>query len=302
MNFFSKLKEGLSKTKKDFTEKINNVFSAFVKVDEELFEELEEILIMADVGFDATCEILDNLRDRVKKGQITEPELVKEELVNIIDEILSAQDTDMKLDTNPSIIIVVGVNGVGKTTSIGKLAGYYKSEGKSVLLAAADTFRAAAADQLEIWAERAGCDIIRHNEGADPGAVVFDAISAAKNRKSDLIICDTAGRLHNKKNLMDELSKIIRIADRELPGADKEILLVLDAATGQNAVSQAQLFDKSAGITGLVLTKLDGTAKGGVVIALSNAKNLPVKFIGVGESIDDLRPFDPHDFAKALFE
>ncbi len=302
MNFFSKLKEGLSKTKKDFTEKINNVFSAFVKVDEELFEELEEILIMADVGFDATCEILDTLRERVKKGQITEPELVKEELVSIIDDILSAQETAMKLDTNPSIIIVVGVNGVGKTTSIGKLAGYYKSEGKSVLLAAADTFRAAAADQLEIWAERAGCDIIRHNEGADPGAVVFDAISAAKNRKSDLIICDTAGRLHNKKNLMDELSKIIRIADRELPGADKEILLVLDAATGQNAVSQAQLFDKSAGITGLVLTKLDGTAKGGVVIALSNAKNLPVKFIGVGESIDDLRPFDPHDFAKALFE
>ena len=301
MGFFDKLKKGLEKTKSNLSEKINDVFAAFVKVDEELFEELEEALITADVGVETTDEILDSLRDSVKHKNITDATLVKQELVNILAGILSKTDNSMNLSTTPSIVIIVGVNGVGKTTSIGKIANYYKTVGKNVLLAAADTFRAAAADQLEIWADRAGVDIIRHNEGADPGAVVYDAITAAKKRGSDIILCDTAGRLHNKKNLMDELKKIIKIADRELPNSAKEVLLVLDATTGQNALQQAKLFDESAGLTGLILTKLDGTAKGGVIIGLSNEQNLPVKFVGVGEQIDDLQPFNPEEFSKILF-
>ena len=301
MGFFDKLKKGLEKTKTNFSEKINDVFASFVKVDEELFDELEEALITADVGVETTEQILDDLRDSIKHKNITDPDLVKQELISIISDILTKTDNSMNLTTKPSVIIVVGVNGVGKTTSIGKIASFYKKEGKKVLLAAADTFRAAAAEQLEIWAERSNSDIIRHNEGADPGAVVFDAINAAKKRDTDIIICDTAGRLHNKKNLMDELSKIIRITDRELPAASKEVLLVLDATTGQNALQQAKLFDQSAGLTGLILTKLDGTAKGGVVIGLANEQNLPVKFVGVGEQIDDLEPFNANDFAKILF-
>ena len=302
MGFFDKLKKGLEKTKSNFSEKINDVFAAFVKVDEELFEELEETLIMADVGVETTEEILDKLRDTVKHKNITDASLVKDELIKILSEILSQTDNSMNISTKPSIVIIVGVNGVGKTTSIGKIAHYYKNMGKKVLLAAGDTFRAAAADQLEIWAKRADVDIIRHNEGADPGAVVFDAIAAAKKRDADIILCDTAGRLHNKKNLMDELKKIIKIADRELPDSSKEVLLVLDATTGQNALQQAKLFDESAGLTGLILTKLDGTAKGGVIIGLSNEQSLPVKFVGVGEQIDDLQPFNPDEFSRILFD
>jgi len=301
MGFFDKLKKGLEKTKSNFSEKINDVFAAFVRVDEELFEELEETLIMADVGVETTDEILENLRNCIMHKKITDPVQVKQELIDMLSDILSKSDNSMNLSTTPSIVIIVGVNGVGKTTSIGKIAHYYKTQGKNVLLAAADTFRAAAADQLEIWAGRAGVDIIRHNEGADPGAVVFDAIAAAKKRGSDIILCDTAGRLHNKKNLMEELKKIIKIADRELPDAAKEVLLVLDATTGQNALQQAKLFDDSAGLTGLILTKLDGTAKGGVIIGLSNEQNLPVKFVGVGEQMDDLQPFNPAEFSKILF-
>ena len=302
MGFFDKLKKGLEKTKSNFSEKINDVFAAFVKVDEDLFDELEETLIMADVGVETTDEVLETLRTTVKKKNITDGEGVKNELIQILSSMLSKTDNAMNLSTTPSIVIIVGVNGVGKTTSIGKIAHYYKSQGKKVLLAAADTFRAAAAEQLSVWAERAGVDIIKHNEGADPGAVVYDAIAAAKTRGSDIILCGTAGRLHNKKNLMDELSKFIRIADRELPNAAKEVLLVLDATTGQNALQQAKLFDASAGLTGLILTKLDGTAKGGVIIGLSNEQNLPVKFVGVGEQMDDLQPFNPKEFSEILFQ
>ncbi len=302
MGFFDKLKQGLTKTKEGFSNRINDVFSAFVKIDEELFEELEEILIMADVGMETTEFILDELRKNVKRKQISQPEEVKKELALIIENILCQNDSSIKLNTRPSVIIVVGVNGVGKTTSIGKLAGYYQSIGKSVLLAAGDTFRAAASEQLEIWSKRAGCDIVKHNEGADPGAVIFDAVNSAKTKGTDIVICDTAGRLHNKKNLMDELSKIVRIVDRELPNADKEVLLVLDATTGQNAIKQAELFDKSAGLTGIILTKLDGTARGGVVVGLTNLQKIPVKYICVGEQIGDLQPFDAKEFSRALFE
>ncbi|MBQ2966915.1 MAG: signal recognition particle-docking protein FtsY [Clostridia bacterium] len=302
MGFFDKLKKGLEKTKNDFSEKINDVFASFVKVDEDLFDELEETLIMADVGVETVEDVLDTLRDKVKHANIKDAEAVKNLLIETLSEILKQNDTSMKLDTTPSIIIVVGVNGVGKTTSIGKMAHYYKEQGKKVLLAAGDTFRAAAAEQLQIWSERAGVDIIKHAEGADPGAVIFDAINAAKTRHSNLIICDTAGRLHNKKNLMDELKKIMRIIDRELPNASKEVLLVLDATTGQNALLQTKTFDESVGLTGLILTKLDGTAKGGVIIGLSHEQSLPVKFVGVGEQMDDLQPFDADDFSKILFE
>ncbi len=302
MGFFDRLKTGLQKTKEGFSDKVNTLFSAFTKIDEELFEELEELLIMADVGFETTERILDDLRANVKKKGITDPELVKQELSNVICAILDENDNSMNISTKPSVIVVVGVNGVGKTTTIGKMATYYTGVGKKVILAAGDTFRAAAAEQLDIWAKRAECEIIKHTEGADPGAVIFDAVTAAKNRGADLVICDTAGRLHTKKNLMEELAKIIRIIDRELPGADKEILLVLDATTGQNAVSQAKLFDESTGLTGLVLTKLDGTAKGGVVISLCNTQKIPVKFIGVGEQKDDLQPFVSNEFVSALFE
>ena len=302
MGFFEKLKNGLNKTRESFSDKVNDVFKVFVKVDEEFFEELLDALIMADLGVETSEYIIDKLRDNVKKKHISDSEDVKEELKNVISEILTEQDCAMKLDTKPSVILVIGVNGVGKTTSIGKMAAFYKSQGKKVLLGAADTFRAAAIDQLDVWAKRAGCDIIKHQENSDPAAVVFDACRAAAARGSDILICDTAGRLHNKANLMAELSKIGRVIDRELPGADKEILIVLDASTGQNAVSQAKLFAEAANITGIILTKLDGTAKGGIVVSISKEQNIPVKFIGVGEGIDDLQEFNAEDFAKALFE
>lgn len=302
MGFFDKLKQGLTKTRDAVTEQVNNVFSVFVKVDEELFESLEEALIMADLGMETSVELIDELRERVKKKHITDGNLVKEELYSVITDALCEIDNSMKLDTTPAVILVIGVNGVGKTTSIGKMASFYKSQGKKVMLAAADTFRAAAIDQLDIWAQRSGCDIIKHNEGSDPAAVVFDACNAAKARGADILICDTAGRLHNKKNLMAELEKINRVISRELPDASRENLLVLDATTGQNAVSQAKLFSEVSELTGIVLTKLDGTAKGGIVISIAKEQSLPVKFIGVGEGIDDLQTFVPEDFAKALFD
>ncbi len=302
MGFFDRLKSGLGKTRESFSDKVNNVFKVFVKVDEEFFEELEEALIMADLGVETSCYIIEQLRDIVKTKRISDSEEVKEELKNVISEILTCQDTAMHLTSKPSVILVIGVNGVGKTTSIGKMATYYKSQGKKVLLAAADTFRAAAIDQLDVWAKRSGCDIIKHQENSDPAAVVFDACRAAAARDTDILICDTAGRLHNKANLMAELNKISRVIERELPGADKEILIVLDASTGQNAVSQAKLFKEAADITGIVLTKLDGTAKGGIVVSISKEQNIPVKFIGVGEGIDDLQEFNAESFSRALFE
>lgn len=302
MGFFDKLKNGLTKTRESIAKQVNNVFSVFVKVDDELFENLEEALIMADIGVETSTYIIEKLRDNVKHKHITDGNLVKEELKSIISEILSALDTTVNTSTTPSVILVIGVNGVGKTTSIGKIASHYKSMGKKVLLAAADTFRAAAIDQLDIWAQRSGCDIIKHQENSDPAAVVFDACTAAKVRGADILICDTAGRLHNKKNLMAELAKINRVIERELPDSARETLLVLDATTGQNAVSQAKLFSEAADITGIILTKLDGTAKGGIVISIAKEQNVPVKFVGVGEGIDDLQEFNSDDFAKAIFE
>lgn len=302
MGFFDKLKNGLTKTRESIAKQVNNVFSVFVKVDDELFENLEEALIMADIGVETSTYIIEKLRDNVKHKHITDGNLVKEELKSIISEILSALDTTVNTSTTPSVILVIGVNGVGKTTSIGKIASHYKSMGKKVLLAAADTFRAAAIDQLDIWAQRSGCDIIKHQENSDPAAVVFDACTAAKARGADILICDTAGRLHNKKNLMAELAKINRVIERELPDLARETLLVLDATTGQNAVSQAKLFSEAADITGIILTKLDGTAKGGIVISIAKEQNVPVKFVGVGEGIDDLQEFNSYDFAKAIFE
>ena len=302
MGFFDKLKNGLTKTRESIAKQVNNVFSVFVKVDDELFENLEEALIMADIGVETSTYIIEKLRDNVKHKHITDGNLVKEELKSIISEILSALDTTVNTSTTPSVILVIGVNGVGKTTSIGKIASHYKSMGKKVLLAAADTFRAAAIDQLDIWAQRSGCDIIKHQENSDPAAVVFDACTAAKARGADILICDTAGRLHNKKNLMAELAKINRVIERELPDSARETLLVLDATTGHNAVSQAKLFSEAADITGIILTKLDGTAKGGIVISIAKEQNVPVKFVGVGEGIDDLQEFNSDDFAKAIFE
>ena len=302
MGCFDKLKNGLTKTRESIAKQVNNVFSVFVKVDDELFENLEEALIMADIGVETSTYIIEKLRDNVKHKHITDGNLVKEELKSIISEILSALDTTVNTSTTPSVILVIGVNGVGKTTSIGKIASHYKSMGKKVLLAAADTFRAAAIDQLDIWAQRSGCDIIKHQENSDPAAVVFDACTAAKARGADILICDTAGRLHNKKNLMAELAKINRVIERELPDSARETLLVLDATTGQNAVSQAKLFSEAADITGIILTKLDGTAKGGIVISIAKEQNVPVKFVGVGEGIDDLQEFNSDDFAKAIFE
>lgn len=302
MGFFDRLKSGLSKTKEAISEQVNEVFKVFVKVDEELFENLEEALIMADIGVETSTFIIEELRDRVKLKRITDGEAVKEELKDVITEILCENDSLVNLSTTPSVILVIGVNGVGKTTSIGKIAAHYKAMGKKVVLAAADTFRAAAIDQLDIWASRVGCDIIKHKENSDPSAVVFDACAAAKARGADVLICDTAGRLHNKKNLMAELEKISRTIDKVLPDAARETLLVLDATTGQNAVSQATLFSEAANITGIILTKLDGTAKGGIVIAISKGQNIPVKFIGVGEGIDDLQEFNAKEFSKALFE
>ena len=301
MGFFSKIKEGLKKTRNAVVGQIDSMLKSFKKIDEELFEELEELLIMGDVGVPTASKICDELRERVKKEGIKDPEEITKLLCETTANLLRG-DQQLNISTKPSIILVIGVNGVGKTTTIGKLAHDLKSKGKKVTLAAADTFRAAAIDQLQVWADRSGTDIIKQNEGSDPAAVVFDAISSAKAKGSDVIICDTAGRLHNKKHLMDELAKINRIIDRELPDSDKEILLVLDATTGQNAVNQAVEFRKATGITGIVLTKLDGTAKGGVVLAIRDGLGIPVKYIGVGEQIDDLQPFDPDDFAKALFD
>lgn len=300
MGFFSKIKEGLQKTRNGIFGQINSMLKSFTKIDENLFEELEEILIRADVGVATSCKICDLLRQKVKEEGIKDPSLIHGALHEIVSEMLTGEQ-ELNISTKPSIMLVIGVNGVGKTTTIGKLASKFQSEGKKVILAAADTFRAAAIDQLEIWADRAKCDIIRQEEGSDPAAVIFDAISAAKARNADIIICDTAGRLHNKKNLMAELAKINRIINRELPNADKEMLLVLDAGTGQNAVNQAREFQNATGITGIILTKLDGTARGGIVLAIKDELNIPVKFVGVGEQIDDLQPFDAESFADALF-
>jgi signal recognition particle-docking protein FtsY len=301
MGFFDRLKEGLQKTRKSITEKIDQVLVSFGKVDEELFDELEEILITSDLGIDTTMKVIENLKEKVKERKIIDPKQVKGLLKEELQEILEKGGNEMKLETKPSVIIVIGVNGVGKTTSIGKIANLYKNQGKKVLLAAGDTFRAAAIDQLEVWAERAGTDIIMHKEGADPAAVIFDAVQAAKSRNADLLICDTAGRLHTKKNLMEELKKVSRVLDRELPGADRETLLVLDATTGQNAISQAKTFSETSDITGIVLTKLDGTAKGGIVVAIKSELDIPVKLIGVGEQMDDLQKFDAGEFVEALF-
>ncbi len=301
MGFFEKIKNGLQKTKENICEKINLVVNSFTKIDEEFFEELEEMLISADVGVKTSNEICDRLRGKVKEKGLKEPEDIKDALKDIVLEILKGEN-NLKLETKPSIILVLGVNGVGKTTTIGKLAHSFKEHGKSVLLAAADTFRAAASEQLDIWAECSECAIVKQPEGSDPAAVVFDSISSAKAKNMDIIICDTAGRLHNKKNLMGELEKINRVIDRELPGADKEILLVLDASTGQNAMNQAIEFKKILNITGIVLTKLDGTAKGGIILAIKEELGVPVKYIGVGEGIDDLRPFNPEEFAKIMFD
>ncbi|MEE1003430.1 MAG: signal recognition particle-docking protein FtsY [Acutalibacteraceae bacterium] len=300
MGLFSKISKGLKKTRDSLTGAVNSVISSFTKIDDELFEELEETLILADTGVNTANAICEELRSRVKAERVTDPELITDMLKQVVVDMMSA-DNKIKTNTKPSMILVIGVNGVGKTTSIGKMANMYKAQGKSVILGAADTFRAAAAEQLTIWADRAGVPIVKHAEGADPSAVVFDTISAAKSRGADVIICDTAGRLHNKKNLMDELSKMSRIISRELPEADVEVLLVLDATTGQNAVNQAREFQQAAGITGIILTKLDGTARGGVVLAINQELNIPVKLIGVGEQIDDLQDFSAEDFANALF-
>ncbi len=302
MGFFDKLKAGLAKTKDAFVERINDLFRAFVEVDEDMMDELEEILITADVGVEATEMILDELRDRIAVNYITDPRVAREELFSIMRSMIGEGEPIAEEKGKMTVILVIGVNGVGKTTSIAKIANVMKKKRKKVVLAAADTFRAAAIDQLEVWADRVGVEIIRHTEGSDPAAVVFDAAAAAKKRDADVLIIDTAGRLHNKKNLMAELAKINRVIDRELPDAVRETLLVLDATTGQNALIQAKEFKNSANITGLVLTKLDGTAKGGIVIAIKNELGIPVKFIGVGEKMDDLEEFDARDFISALFE
>ncbi len=301
MGFFEKLKSGLLKTKSAIVDKIDSVFKSFAKVDDDLFDELEELLISADIGVVTTEKILDELRDTVIDKKIKEPELVKEELFALLRDMIGEHEP-LNLSTKPSVVLVIGVNGVGKTTSIGKIANELKQSGKKVVVAAADTFRAAAAEQLSVWCDRAGVDIIKQGAGADPASVVYDAISAVKSRGADVLLIDTAGRLHNKKNLMDELAKIDRVIARELPDSSKETLLVLDATTGQNAVYQAKEFKEASKITGLVLTKLDGTAKGGIIISIREELGIPVKFIGVGEQINDMKPFDAKDFASALFE
>ena len=300
MGFFDKLKNGLNKTKTSFDEKMNDIFSNFRKVDENLLEELEEALIMSDVGANTSDTIINNLRERVKKENIKDEQGVREALRKEIQEIFDATDNTLKLETKPAVILVVGVNGVGKTTSIGKIANRLKKDGKKVVVAAADTFRAAAVEQLEIWANRVGCDIVKREEGVDPASVVYDAIKITKEKNADVLICDTAGRLHNKKYLMDELIKIKKVIDKELPDSSEEVLMVLDATTGQNAISQVQAFKETVDITGIVLTKLDGTAKGGAVIGIVNENKVPVKFIGVGEQVDDMEIFNSEDFVKAL--
>ena len=301
VSLFDRLKQGLTKAKQGITDRIDEVLKAYTKVDEELLEDLEEVLITADVGVNTTMDIIEKLEDVIRTKKITDPQYVREELKLIIEDILSKDDTKLDVSHSPTIILMVGVNGVGKTTTIGKLAHRYKSEGKKVLLAAGDTFRAAAIDQLEVWANRCNVDIIKHQEGADPGAVIFDAIKASKARGVDVLICDTAGRLHNKSNLMNELGKVFKIVDREYPEAKKEVLLVVDATTGQNAVSQAKSFKEVCDITGLALTKLDGTAKGGVILAVKSEVDVPVKLIGVGEKMEDLQDFDSKSFVDALF-
>ena len=300
MGFFEKIKQGLSKTKKAMEFTFGSIFSGFSRVDEDFFEELEESMILADLGYETASDAVEQLRHRIKEKKLKDPEEIREELKEILVEKLNVGDSALIIGTKPSVILVIGVNGVGKTTTIGKLSSQLKQQGKRVLLCAADTFRAAAADQLEIWSNRSGVELVRQHEGADPASVVFDGISAAKARGVDVIICDTAGRLHNKANLMNELGKINRIIDRELPDADKEVLLVLDGTTGQNGLLQAKQFKEIAGVTGIVLTKLDGTAKGGIVIAVADALQIPVKYVGVGEGIDDLMPFDSKAFIDAL--
>jgi len=301
MGFFSKIKEGLKKTRSSIADGVNSILNSFTRIDEDLLEELEEILVMSDIGVATSGEICDLLRKRIKENGVKDPMLIKGMIKEIISEMLG-EDEGLKLETKPSVILVIGVNGVGKTTSIGKISAQLKREGKQVVLGAADTFRAAAIDQLGIWAERAGVTMVKSVEGTDPASVVFDTIASAKSKGADVIICDTAGRLHNKKNLMDELAKINRVISRELPNASVETLLVLDAATGQNAVNQAREFKNVTNITGIVLTKLDGTAKGGIVIAIKNELGIPVKYIGVGEGIDDLQPFNSAEFADGIFE
>lgn len=300
MGFFEKIKNGLKKTKEAMANTLGGVFSSFRGVNEEFYEELEESMILADIGVETSCKAVELLRQRVKEQKLKDADEVHAALKDILVEMLNVGASEMKLTTKPSVVLVIGVNGVGKTTTIGKLAHLYARQGEKVLLCAADTFRAAAADQLEIWAGRSGVEIVRQHEGADPAAVVFDAITAAKARGTDIILCDTAGRLHNKANLMSELGKISRIIDRELPGADKEVLLVLDGTTGQNGLMQAKEFKAIAGVTAIALTKLDGTAKGGIVIAVADALQIPVKFIGVGEQMDDLMPFEARAFVEAL--
>ncbi len=301
MGLFSKISSGLKKTRDQFVGAVNSVVSSFTRIDDELFEELEEILIMADTGVVTAQKICGELKKRVKEQRVTDPNMIKTMLKQVIADMLTVDNT-IHTETRPSLILVIGVNGVGKTTTIGKMANRFVKEGKSVVLGAADTFRAAAAEQLTVWAERTGVPIVKHGEGSDPASVVFDTIASAKAKHTDVIICDTAGRLHNKKNLMDELNKISRVINRELPDSDIEVLLVLDATTGQNAVNQAREFKNAAGITGIVLTKLDGTARGGVVLAITDELQIPVKLIGVGEQVDDLQDFSPTDFAEALFE
>ena len=301
MGLFAKIKAGLKKTRESMSNSVHHMLHSFTKIDEELFEELEELLVMGDVGVSTAQQVCEALRKKVKDRGVKDPDAIFDLLRETVAEMLSGGE-ELHVGTKPSVILVIGVNGVGKTTTIGKMAAYLKEQGKNVLLGAADTFRAAAIEQLQVWADRAGCDLIKKSEGSDPAAVVFDTISAAKARGADVAICDTAGRLHTKKNLMDELAKINRVIDRELPDADKEVLLVLDATTGQNGVNQAREFKNAANITGIVLTKLDGTAKGGVVLAVRQALDIPVKFIGVGEGLDDLQPFDAEEFARALFD
>ena len=300
MSFFEKLKSGLQKTKNALFGKVDDLLKRFVRIDEDFLDELEELLITADVGVETTEEILEELRDRIREGRIKEPDDVRAALRAIVRDLIGEHEP-LNLSTTPAVILVIGVNGVGKTTSIGKISAALKQDGKKVVVAAADTFRAAATEQIAVWCERSGVDLIKQGQGADPAAVVFDAINAVKSRHADVLIIDTAGRLHNKKNLMDELAKIDRVIQRELPGASRETLLVLDATTGQNAVNQAKEFKNASAITGLVLTKLDGTAKGGIVLSIRRELGIPVKFIGVGEQIDDMRPFDADAFADALF-
>ena len=300
LGFFDKIKQGLQKTRSSIINNVNSLINSFTKIDEELFEELEEILIMSDMGVETSTEICDIMRKKIKEQGITEPGVIKQMMKEIIADMLG-EDIGLKLDTKPSVILVIGVNGVGKTTSIGKIASLLKREGKKVVLGAADTFRAAAIEQLEIWAQRADVSLVKSVEGTDPASVVFDTIASAKSKGADVIICETAGRLHNKKNLMDELAKINRVIKRELPDASLESLLVLDAATGQNAVNQAREFRNVTDISGIILTKLDGTAKGGIVVPIKNELNIPVKFIGVGEGIDDLQPFNTKEFVESIF-